>query len=609
MGGLDLLRPLDRAPELESLEQLLLAVAVHPAGAGFRRAYLLLWDAELERLSGWRWAMETEPAGPLAAAFQRHRRDMARPEALETTERWRQCTLAPEQLDGAPAAAWARGGIALGPAGDADAPWRGARLGAVVVQRGLRPHALLVGEWDQPERMPDPQLALDGLWNLAQAGMEVIARGQESRRRAHHAAAVGELARAAVSPSNLAELLRLALRLATQSTAARGGALWLVSPERVTRLEVAVGAAGRREATGRGLQGLAESVVESGKPGVLDRPADDPRLAPELAAMLGALAIVPLVAYGRVRGALAVYDRATAHPSDPIAFDRLDLGCLAALADLTALTVDQAERFDALRAAEQQQRELRARVRRQERLAALGEQTQRLAQDARNPLASIAAFARRTHRDLGADDPHREYLEIVIREADRLEQMLGAQLEVAAAEPPSLRLGSLNAMLQEALQQSGETLVRRRVRLLKKLAPDLPALLLDAERMQRVFHNLLGHALDAVSMGGRIRVESRRVGQHVVVDVAHDGPRRPGELLEELFVPFAAGRAGTEGVGLGMAQQLVREHGGEIRLRGETEWGTVFSITLPIRGNEDRRRVGLDRRERHADRRARPRAG
>jgi signal transduction histidine kinase len=107
-----------------------------------------------------------------------------------------------------------------------------------------------------------------------------------------------------------------------------------------------------------------------------------------------------------------------------------------------------------------------------------------------------------------------------------------------------------------------------------------------------------------VPVGGRIQVQSRRAGEHVAVEISHDGSRSAGELLEQLFVPFATGAQGGAAVGLGVAQQIVREHGGEIRVRGEGEWGTIFSFTLPIAGNEDRRQSG-DRRAGRGERRRR----
>ena len=57
-------------------------------------------------------------------------------------------------------------------------------------------------------------------------------------------------------------------------------------------------------------------------------------------------------------------------------------------------------------------------------------------------------------------------------------------------------------------------------------------------------------------------------------------------------------------MGLGVAQQIVREHGGEIRVRCDSEWSTILSFTLPIRENEDRRQAAPDRRRVQTDRRS-----
>jgi nitrogen-specific signal transduction histidine kinase len=129
-------------------------------------------------------------------------------------------------------------------------------------------------------------------------------------------------------------------------------------------------------------------------------------------------------------------------------------------------------------------------------------------------------------------------------------------------------------------------------------------LLLDGQRLRRVLHNILERSLDLVAVGGRIRVESRRSGEFVVVEIAHDGLHRPGDLLDELFVPFKSARTGSSASGLSVAQQLVHEHGGEIRLKSDGEWNTVIAITLPVPDNQDRRRVGAERREIRRDRRS-----
>jgi len=166
----------------------------------------------------------------------------------------------------------------------------------------------------------------------------------------------------------------------------------------------------------------------------------------------------------------------------------------------------------------------------------------------------------------------------------------------------------LNAVVQEALRGAAEPLTRRRVRLVKKFAPDLPELLLDAERIRRVVANILTCALEAIPSGGRMRLETRRAGAFVVLDVVHDRVRQAGDALEQLFAPFGALPVPGAALGLGVAQQIVREHGGEIRVKAQDEWSSVFSVTLPVLENQDRRRR-TDRRVPRGERRKRSNEG
>jgi signal transduction histidine kinase len=275
------------------------------------------------------------------------------------------------------------------------------------------------------------------------------------------------------------------------------------------------------------------------------------------------------------------------------------------MADQAARLFERAAADDERRSLERCVRELRIRAERAERGARAGEMAARAAHEARNPAAAIAAFARRVHRGLPSDDVNREYLEVVMRETERLEHALLDPDPLPDADPSAFALADLNTLVGDVLQRHAETLVRRRVRLLKRLTPALPPLLLDTERVRRVLHNLFAHTLDTVSAGGRFRIETRRAQGHVVVELAHDGPHPSGELLDELFVPFQLARPGGGPVAIAIARQIVQEHGGEIRVRSEGEWGAIFTLTLPVRGNEDRRVPGGDRRRARTDRRAR----
>lgn len=597
-SGCEFVRALAGLRELETLERAALAAAVHPAGAGFERAWLFVWDAGSNLLESRESVCAPALPPPLAEWIGLHASS-----CLDQEPHSRPLTLRPDRLGGVLAQAWNPGGTLPAAEPESDAPWAGAaQLGAIALRRSGLPWALVVGTWSTPPGA-ERRAALEMIAGLCGQAARTLDHEREGRRRAQHAAVLARAAHAVCATLNLAEVLQQLTRFAAQGTGARGGALWVVEPEGL-RLAVTHGVAGRRERTGEALSGLAAVVVAEGKTRVVDRATEELSLAPEVAAEVDVVLVCPLSVYGRVVGALACYDRLPAHRSEPAGFAAAEVELVAALADLAGLALDQAGRFKELRQGEQQRRELAGQLQRQERLAWLGELAGRMAQETRNPLASITAYAQRAQRSLAEDHPGRDYLEIVLRETERLERLLAEQLGYAPSSEGALRLENLNGVVQEVFSGAADTLVRRRVRLVKKLAADLPTLLLDRERIQRVVANMLESALESVAVGGRIRIESRRFGATVLLELAHDGPRAPGDLLEQVFVPFASQRPGGPGVGLGVAQQIVREHGGEIRVRSDGEWGCVFSLSLPVLENQDRRRSGAGRRRIRADRRS-----
>ena len=597
-GGSGLVRVLVGMRNLEALERGALAAMVHPAGAGFERAWLLVWNAGSNLLEGRESVGAPATLPSLAEWVGQHALT-----SVESEHPLRPLTLRTDQLGGVVGQAWNPGATRSADDPDASLPWNGAGLiGAAALRRPGFPWALIVGTWSTPPEAGRRD-ALEAIAGLCGLVARTLDHEREGRRRARHAAALARAARTVGATLNLAEVLQQLTRFAAQGTGARGGALWVVEPDGL-RLAVTHGTSGHRERTGQALSGLAGTVVEEGKTRAVERATDELLLAPEVAAEVETVVVCPVRVYGRVLGALACYDRLPTHRSDPPGFPAADVELLDALAALAGLALDQAGRFKELRQGEQRRRELAGQLQRQERLVWLGELAGRMAQETRNPLASITAFALRAQRSLAEDHPGRDYLEIVLRETQRLERLLAEQLSYAPSSEGALRLEDLNVVVQAACSTAADELTRRRVRLVKKLAADLPALLLDRERIQRVVANMLESALEAVSVGGRIRVESRRSGAAVVLELAHDGPRVPGDMLEQVFVPFASQRPGGPGVGLGVAQQIVREHGGEIRVRSDGEWGMVFSLSLPVIENQDRRSAGADRRRIRADRRS-----
>jgi signal transduction histidine kinase len=338
------------------------------------------------------------------------------------------------------------------------------------------------------------------------------------------------------------------------------------------------------------------------KPLLADHVGDDPRFSGSLPEDWRCLLAVPIVAGDRIAGVLLVFNKGGGTQEDPLTFDPEDLRIAELIAGIAALSDSRLSQEETMRVKDRRLHEVEAQLRHAEKLAVVGERGVQVAQDVRNPVAAITGFAKRVLKTMTEKDPNREYLEIILRETERLERVLSEQVALAQMTKPRLKLENLNALVQDVLQSQAEDLVRRRVRLLKRLSPEVPTLLLDNEKMRQVLVNVLSYALHSVPSGGRLRVETRAAQGAIQAEIAHDGPKVAGEVLDRLFVPFSTSRRYGAGVGLAMAYQIVREHGGEIRARSEGDWSSIVTIYLPTRENDDRRRRP-DRRDVRADRR------
>lgn len=426
----------------------------------------------------------------------------------------------------------------------------------------------------------------------SQAGIALESAGllDLARRRGSGIRTLIEFAGQALKPGSTETWSEATLRALLGATTGEIGVIWWCGAGDTFSVAAAMGepAAGERELNEVG-EGIRHWFDADARPILVDDVRSDPRLPGTLPGEWGSALAVPLRSEGALRGVALVVRRSGGElsPADP--FDAEDVQVAemaAAIATLAALKDGAAE---TTAKSSRRVEELEAQLKHAERLAVVGERGIQVAQEIRNPIAAITGFARRVLKSVGPDDPNKEFLEIILRETERLERILTEQVSMAQMTRPRLKLQSLNALVQEVLETQSEELVKRRVRLLKRLSPDVPSLLLDNEKMRQVLANVLQYALHQVPSGGRVRVETRSGAGHVQAEVAHDGPKTPGESLDRLFVPFSATRRYGAGVGLAVAYQIVREHGGEIRARSEGDWSSIVTIYLPVRENQDRR--------------------
>lgn len=599
-----------------------------PGGFGFTRSFLFVHEASRGELVGRhavgpadanearRVASLDLPEADLLAALRDLDDDALESAAPQATARVRALSLALEPgVDALLDQCLENEGGCLATDEGAASAW-GDRLAlggcaAALVRASGLPVALLVADRAfTGAGVGDEDVArLGHVARLAGAAIERARAARALGERASQLATLEECGKSAVQATSLRSELAVLVRAATQSLSCRGGVLWRTTGERATLLLESVHVEDDRcdplrEA--HALEPLVRSALRDRSARVVRDVSRDPHVDPVVTRGFGAALLAPVLAPGAPAptGYLVLWGPAPHGPAEPAGFDRDDLRFAEAMAGTLGAVLAQAALSDRVRRAEERLADTRKQLATAERLAALGELAARAAQEVKAPLASIGGFARRVRKGLAEDDPQREYVEIIQREADRIERLLAEQLQFVRLSRPRLAVENVNQLLGAALGARTEALARKRVRLLKKLAPDVPGLLLDAEKIEQVVANMLDSALDNVPGNGRLRVESRRAQGYVVVEIAGEGPPLAGEMLEQLFVPFTASRRTSESVGLALAQQVVQSHGGEIRVRSEGDWGVIYSFTLPVQENQDRRRAS-DRRGVRNDRRNR----
>ncbi|HEY2293428.1 MAG TPA: ATP-binding protein [Thermoanaerobaculia bacterium] len=230
---------------------------------------------------------------------------------------------------------------------------------------------------------------------------------------------------------------------------------------------------------------------------------------------------------------------------------------------------------------------------RESRLAAIGQMTSSVVHDLRNPLTLVKGYADLAHalalRGGDAATIARE-LETVRSESDRLRRMIEEILDYARGGVPRLAVETLLARgyLAEILQPLAADLRERGIEVSIDLRlDDSLRVTLDRDRVQRVLENLLINAREALATWGLAKRIAIRAGVDegsLALRVADSGPGIPEDAVEHLFEPFATnGKQQGTGLGLVTVRNLVKAHGGEVRVEAKApEGGAAFTVLLPL---------------------------
>jgi signal transduction histidine kinase len=210
----------------------------------------------------------------------------------------------------------------------------------------------------------------------------------------------------------------------------------------------------------------------------------------------------------------------------------------------------------------------------------------------KGPLARISGYLEAVQDGVGGEEARTQHFAIVRREVSRLTRLVNDMLDYSRLEVGRLKLHTFPSDLSPILIRAAQVFVTPAadagVALTIAIAPMLPIVDAEPERIEQVLVNLLENALAFTPRDGRVTVTAAEVEGALQVEVADTGPGVPPEELERIFDRFyKLDRARTPdrrgfGLGLTIVRQLVELHGGKVYARSAVGEGSVFGFRLPL---------------------------
>lgn len=217
-----------------------------------------------------------------------------------------------------------------------------------------------------------------------------------------------------------------------------------------------------------------------------------------------------------------------------------------------------------------------------EKLAAIGTFSSAVAHEINNPLMGIRNALRVLLSNSVDEKKKKQYLDLVEHSFGRIETTVKNLLGFARQEKFSRGEVDVNVVIQQSLMLCDPKLKKENILVKQQFAKPLPVVSGDAGLLQQVFLNVILNAVDAMGSGGKMLTVGTEAGNgQVKVFIEDKGHGISEEDSAKIFEPFFTTKAHGTGLGLSVCREIVRRHGGTIRVNSTAGQGTCVEISIP----------------------------
>jgi len=243
---------------------------------------------------------------------------------------------------------------------------------------------------------------------------------------------------------------------------------------------------------------------------------------------------------------------------------------------------DLEKRNKQLKSAYQQLKKTQNELIQAEKLSLVGKFASLIIHDIKNPMSNIKAYAELISMNNPSDTKTKKSTDIIIHEVERLNNMASELLEFSRGDMQLNKTPiNISAFISTMIDIVKEDLNNRDINITLPDKTD-SIVLVDIERMKRVFLNLISNSADALSSGGKIIIKLTEEGNWVKWSIQDNGFGMEEEILNRIFEPFFSfNKKGGTGLGMTIVKNIVEKHSGYIKCASKKNHGTKFDIYLP----------------------------
>ena len=226
------------------------------------------------------------------------------------------------------------------------------------------------------------------------------------------------------------------------------------------------------------------------------------------------------------------------------------------------------------------------KLRRSEKIAAVGQTAAGVTHEVRHPLNSLSLSAHELSKEiseqLGSNSSAYKSADLFMHEINRINNILEEFVNYARFPEPNFIENDINKVIEESFDVISDSAKVKGVKVELMLKDSIPRFEFDSNQLAEVFINLATNAIGAIDNGGSLTVRTSVMDDNVIIEIEDSGRGISEKNLKKVFSPFFSTSEKGLGLGLSIVQRIIESHGATINCTSEVGKGTIFTITLPL---------------------------